>query len=246
MANARAGALLACAATVTLAGCFGATFSPDAPEGVSLAGSWKLDHAASDDGQKVLAKMREQAMTIIKRQQEETSARADTAPPDPMADSSPPEGGATPPAGPAQAGPAQGGAGQGAPRRGDPLRRSPMAAIIHALMERGDYLTVRQSPREFVLDYGTSSRTFTPGGHSVVSAAGGVGDQNSGWRHKSYVITIRAQNGPEITDVYSLSPDGAHLLETLSISSAELPAEQIKRVYNRTSEQAPRQAPTTD
>jgi hypothetical protein len=121
-----------------------------------------------------------------------------------------------------------------------------MAAIIHAMLERGDYLTIRQSPSEFVLDWGTSSRTFTPGGHSVVSAAGGVGDQNSGWSHKSYVIKIRPQNGPEVTDSFSLSADGANLLEKLSIASSELPAEQINRVYVRTTETAPRQTPTTD
>ena len=235
MAIVRAGALLACAAAVTLCGCM-TSHSPDAPKGVSLAGSWKLNHAASDDPQKVLAKMREQATRIIKRQQAEIAARTGTAPPDATGDGPPPEGGSPPPVSP----------GQGAAHRGDPLRRSPMAAIIRAMLERGDYLTIRQSPGEFVLDYGTFHRSFTPGGHSVVSAEGGVGDQNSGWNHKSYVITVRAQNGPEVTDSYSLSDDGQQLLETLAIGSAELPAEKIRRVYDRTTETAPRQTPTTD
>jgi hypothetical protein len=236
MATARADALLACAAAITLAGCISSHFSPDAPDGVSLAGSWKLDHAASDDPQKVLAKMRDQATKIIKRHQDEMAARTDAAPPDVMNDATPPEGGSPPPGSP----------GQGRAGHADPLRRSPMAAIIRTMMERGDYLTIRQSRSEFVLDYGTSSRTFTPGGHSVVSAEGGVGDQNSGWHNKSYVIRIKPQNGPEVTDSYSLSADGQHLLETLAIANAELPAEQINRVYDRTTETAPRQAPTTD
>jgi hypothetical protein len=238
MVTVRAGALLACTA-IALAGCLGSHFSADAPSGVSLAGRWKLDRAASDDPQKVLAKMREQANKIIKRQQAEMAARdvpqAEIAPEAPPAD-----GGAPPPGGFGS-----GGAPPGGPRR-DPLRHSPMAAIIRVLIERGDYLTIRQSPGEFVLDFGTFSRSFTPGGHSVVSAEGGVGDQNSGWHHSAYVIRVKPQNGPEVTDVFSLSSDGQHLLETVSIASSELPSEEIKRVYNRTTETAPRQTPSIE
>ena len=216
MATVRAGALLACAAAVALCGCVGSTFSPDMPEGVSLAGSWKLNHAASDDPQKVLAKMREQATKLIRRQQAEVAARTGTA-------AAGCHGRRTrareqvrrPPAG----------QGQGGPRRGDPLRRSPMASVIRAMLERGDFLTVHQSPSEFVLDYGTSRRSFTPGLHSVVSAEGGVGDQNAGWHHKSFVIRVKPQNGPEVTETYALSADGKQLIETFAIASAELPAE---------------------
>ena len=41
-------------------------------------------------------------------------------------------------------------------RRPDPLQLSPMAHIIMETVARGDFLTVRESPGEFVLDYGTS------------------------------------------------------------------------------------------
>jgi hypothetical protein len=234
MATVRAGALLACAAAVVLCGCVG--LSADTPASVSLAGNWKLNHAASDDPQKVLAKMRDQATKIIKRQQAEIEARTGSVPPDVMGDAPPPEGA------PAHAGTP----GQASAHRGDPLRRSPMAAVIHTMMERGDFLTVRQSPSEFVLDYGTSRRSFTPGQHSVVSAEGGVGDQTAGWHHKAFVIRVKPQNGPEVTETYALSADGKQLIETLNIASAELPAEGLKRVYDPTNETAPRQLPTTD
>jgi hypothetical protein len=214
----------------------GSHFSADTPAGVSLAGSWKLNHAASDDPQQVLAKMREQAAKIIRRQQAEMAARTGTTAPDVMNDAPPPAGAPPPP----------GASGQGGPRRGDPLRHSPMAAIIRTMVERGDFLTVHQSPTEVMFDYGTSRRSFTPGLHSVVSAEGGVGDQNVGWSHKSFVIKVRPQNGPEVTESYTLSPDGKQLLETLAIANAELPAEVIKRVYDPTSETAPRQLPTTE
>ncbi len=233
MATVRAGALLACAAAVALWGCVGPTASPDMPQGVSLAGSWKLNHAASDDPQKVLAKMRDQATKLIRHQQAEIAARTGTLPPDVMGDSPAPESTAPPAAAPA-------------PRRGDPLRRSPMASVIRAMLERGDFLTVHQSPTEFVLDYGTSRRSFTPGLHSVVSAEGGVGDQTAGWHHKSFLIRVKPQNGPEVTETYALSADGKQLIEIFAVASSELPAETLRRVYDPTSETAPRQLPTTD
>jgi hypothetical protein len=235
MATVRAAALLAGAA-VALGGCVGSTFSADAPQGVSLAGSWKLNHGASDDPQKMLAKMRDQATKIIRHQQEEIAARTGTLPPDVMGDAPAPAGSPPPAAG----------QGPGGPRRGDPLRRSPMASVIRTMLERGDFLTVRQSPNEFVLDYGTSRRSFTPGLHSVVSAEGGVGDQTAGWHHKSFIIKVKPQNGPEVTETYALSADGKQLIETFAVASAELPAETLKRVYDPTSETAPRQLPTTD
>lgn len=232
MAIVRTGVLVACAAFLA---CACATrFSSDAPAAVSLAGTWKLNHAASDDPQKVLAKMREEANKLIKRQMAEVAARTGITPQDPDA----------PP--PAAAGAPPGGAGGPAPRHGDPLRRSPMAAIVHALMERGDFLAIHQSASEIVFDYATVRRSFTPGAHSVVSAEGGVGDQMSGWHDRSYVIQIRPQNGPEVTETYALSPDGKQLLDTVAIAASELPAVHIRRVYDPTTETAPRNLPATD
>jgi len=121
-----------------------------------------------------------------------------------------------------------------------------MAHIIEAAVARVDFLTIRQSPSEFVLDYGATRRTFTPGLHSVVSAEGGVGDQTSGWKGREYVIDIREQTGPEVTESYGLSEDGKHLVQKLHIGEAELPAVTLTRVYDPTNETAPHQVPTND
>jgi hypothetical protein len=128
----------------------------------------------------------------------------------------------------------------------DPLRNSQMMRVLAAALARGDFLTVKSSAAEVVFDYGTSVRSFTPGVHSVVSAEGGVGEQVSGWSGHEYVITVRAQMGPNIAEHYSLSPDGKHLIEKLSIGPAELAAVNLTRVYDPTSEAAPRQLPTND
>src|SRR5216110_1142155 len=77
--------------------------------------------------------------------------------------------------------------------RPDPLLRSPMAHVLLMSVARGDFLTVRQRPGQFVLDYGASQRSFIPGARSVVSAESGVADQTSGWKGREYVIDVRGQ-----------------------------------------------------
>jgi hypothetical protein len=235
MPTVRAAAAVLVCALAALAGC-ATRLGAEPPAGVSLAGNWKLDPAASDDPQKLLAQMRAEAIKIINRRQ--------NAPPPPA-----PRPGQRGGAGSqvqeqeedavlAQPGPGE--------HRPDPLLRSPMAHVILTSLARGDFLSVRQSAGEMVLDYGTSQRSFTPGAHSVVSAEGGVGDQTSGWKGREYVIQIKAQLGPDVTERYGLSADGRQLVEMLHIGSGELPAVDLKRVYIPTNETAPRQLPSND
>ena len=233
----RAGGVLLCAAAATsLAGCAGSRLSPDAPAGVTLAGAWKLNRAASDDPQKVLERMRAEAFKRMGR-------RVTAAPrPDVRGGgrrSSPSDDQ------PLEEDPVPVRAAHGAPRP-DPLLRSPMAHVLLTSIARGDLLTVRQGPGEFALDYGTSQRSFTPAARSVVSAEGGVADQSSGWQGREYLIRVRAQLGPDVTERYGLSADGKHLVAKLHIATEELSAVDLTRVYDPTNETAPRQLPTND
>jgi hypothetical protein len=216
-----------------LAGCGGHLAEAPAP-GASLAGAWKLNPTTSDDPQKVIERMRAQALQRMGRQEQ-------TAPPQQVATHH--HGGA------GGAADTQGGAQQEVSDPGhhlDPLRNSQMMHVLAAALARGDFLNVRIRAGEVVLDYGTSVRSFTPGGHSVVSAEGGVGDQTSGWSGRDYVIHLRAQMGPNVAEQYSVSADGKHLIETLRIGPAELPVVNLTRVYDPTSETAPRNLPTND
>jgi hypothetical protein len=223
------GWVLCAAASAVLCGCATRT-SADAPPTVSLAGNWKLDHAASDDPEKVLAKMRAEAFHLLGQR-----------PPEPPPGVRPAPGTDVPPPGQEDYSPDARG------RRPDPLRRSPMARIILANIARGDFLTIHQSPGEFVLDYGGLRRSFTPGQRSVVSTIdGGVGDQTSGWKGAEYVIELKAQMGPTVSESYGLASDHKRLIEKLHIGSAELPAVDLTRVYEPTSETAPRQLPVND
>lgn len=235
----RATGVLLCAAAIVLPGCAGSRPAEEAPPGVHLAGAWKIDHGAGDDPQKILEQMRAEALKILGH------------PPQPRQVLSAPnhpgrqgQGQSTDmPATPAEAAYAQ--LAPGTPR-GDPLRHSPMAHVIMNSVARGEFLTVRQGPGEFVLDYGSSRRSFTPGQHSVVSTESGVGDQTSGWKGHAYVIEVKAQQGPLVTEEYALSPDGKQLLAKLHIASAELPAVSMTRVYVPANESAPQQLPTSD
>jgi hypothetical protein len=216
-----------------LAGC-ATGFKADAPAGVLLAGTWRLDHAKSDDPQVVIHTMRTEALKQMQKlglAQERALAQVDAPPP---------RGGPPPPV---PSGEQVFSPDQSSPRA-DPLRRSPMMHVLAEAIERGDFLTVRQSSDELVLDYGSSVRSFTPGGRSVVSAENGVADRTSGWKGHQYVIRDKAQMGPSVVETYELSPDGQHLVETLHIGPYELPAIELKRVYDR-AEAAPRQ-PNTD
>src|SRR5579862_5391088 len=227
--------LAACAAAgLALCSCADSRLSNEPAAGVSLAGLWKLDHAASDDPQKLLATMRAQAIKIISRHQAAIAA----APP-PMRGGRPDQDYIPPEEDPLFAPGPDG-------RRPDPLKRSPMAQVIMQTAARGDFLAVRQSPDELMFDYGTSRRSFTPGAHSVVSTETGVGDQISGWKSGEYVIEIKGQLGPNVTESYGLSPDKHELIDKLHISAGELPAVSLTRIYRSTTDIAPQQLPSTD
>lgn len=218
---------LVCSAAVSIGAC-ATGYKAESPPGVNLAGNWKLDPAASDDPQKLLAHMREEAEHIIARSlQQQGYGRG--------------RGGGP---GDEDYPPGAGGPGAGGPRP-DPLRRSPMAHTIMTADERGEFLTIRQSPDEFVLDYGGTRRSFTPGQHSVVSAEDGVGDQRTGWSGRSYVIEVREQYGSTVTEEYSLGAAG-ELVEKLHVGGAELPAVTLMRIYRPNQDSAPRLAPSND
>jgi hypothetical protein len=233
--------LLCLLLVASLAGCGGHLAEAPAP-GASLAGAWKLNPTTSDDPQKVIERMRAQALQRM-------SHREQTAPPQQAATHHHGGGGGGGAGNAGGAADTQDGTQQEVSDPGhhlDPLRNSQMMHVLAAALARGDSLTVRISAGEVVFDYGTSVRSFTPGAHSVVSAEGGVGDQTSGWSGRDYVIHLRAQMGPDVAENYSMSADGKHLIETLRIGPAELPVVNLTRVYDPTSETAPRNLPTND
>jgi hypothetical protein len=243
----RAPKSLACVAFLltTLSGCLGAGLDPDTGHTPQLQGVWRLDRAASQDPQKIIDRLNAEAR---KRMQ-----RAMNAPP-PMSDNGPGRGGRGGRGGAAgqqqspddiQAEPPMGPGGPGGPG-GDPLRNSPTMHELRAILQRSDYLTIKQSPEQMSFDYGTTVRSYTPGDKSVVSSENGVADQTSGWSDKKYTIRTRPQLGPRVEEEYSLSPDGKQLIVKVTIGPFELSKVELTRVYDRTGEVVPNSAPSND
>ena len=93
-------------------------------------------------------------------------------------------------------------------------------------------MTIEQSPDRFVIVRGDSRRSYTPGGHSVVSVEDGVADQTSGWKGREYMIDVRPQVGPHLNERFGLTADGK-LIEKVSLSEDGLPTLEFTRMYDR-------------
>ena len=224
---------------VALAGCAGVSrLDPSPAKPVDFSGSWVLDRASSEDPKPVLDKLRPKAL----------SRRDLPAPDDTQTDESgPPSGGG------------QQGIPRGRSRRGgqdqppvvyrnsnEAYTHSTVLKMLLADLARAEQMTIQQSPDRFAIDYGSSVRSFTPGSVSVVSAAWGVADQSSGWKGRDFVIHVKPQTGVPSVERYSLSEDGKHLTEELSLGGGDFPSVQLKRVYDRTDRPLPRAVPTND
>ena len=217
-------AVLCCALTL-LVGC-GPHVQPDAPSGVSLAGSWRLNRQASADPDALITAIVEKEMKHMRRH-----ARPDDEEPDEL----------PPPPAPGEAGSSRQGRRSEAvvPPAGMFRPRGGMAAYLRSqytdalgVLLTGDGLVIEQASERFVVARGDSRRTFTPGGHSVVGVANGVADQNSGWNGREYVIDVRPQVGPHVTERYTLGP-GGQLIEKVSLSGDGLTKLEFTRVYDK-------------
>jgi len=232
------------ASVTALPGCFGPRVSSEQPAGAHLQGVWKLNHSASDDPQKIVQTLHDEAMKKIRH----------------AMNAQPPmdaEGGPGSQQGGQHQSRRRGGGGYGgsqsdelppqAPGPGmDPLRNSPTMHALRDVMQRSDYLTIRQSPDQISFDYGNTARSYTPGGHSVVSSENGVADQTSGWSGKEYTVYIKPQLGPVIMEEYALSPDGKHLIVKTHIGPFELSKVNLTRVYDATDAVAPNSRPSNE
>jgi hypothetical protein len=193
---------------------------------VSLAGSWKLNRQASADPDAMITAIVEKEMKHMRRR----SHGYDEDDPDaPL----PGEAGAGGPGGKGRAADnVDAPHGMFRPREGmAAYLRSQYTNALGSVLS-GEGLVIEQSPERFTLRRGDSQRSFTPGGRSVVGVAGGVADQTTGWKGREYVIDVRPQVGPRVTERYGLGPDG-RLIEKVSLSGDELPKLEFTRVYDK-------------
>jgi hypothetical protein len=215
---------------LALAACGGGAgrLKPETPAGVNLAGTWRLNRQASEDPQPMLEKIRQDEMKRMRRYMR-------TADDDPDLD--PYENGTSG----ERRGP-RGGAERGTSERsGDDaervggrrgrFRQLPYEQALGAALS-SDSLKIEQSPTRFAIIRGDDTRSFTPGGESVVSVADGVADQHSGWSGREYVIEVRPQVGPRVIERYGLSADGRQLVEKFTLTDEGWPKLEFTRVYD--------------
>jgi hypothetical protein len=232
-------------AAVLLAGCGVARLNESPSKTVDMSGSWVLDRSASDDPQPLLDKLRPKPVTNRGwgGQQPDDGTGL---PPD---DTGPPGGGGQ--QGGGQRRSRRGGQGQDQPQlayrnNNDAFTHGNVIKMLQADLARAGAITIKQSPDQFSIDYGSGVRSFTPGSISVVSASWGVADQSSGWKGKDFVIQVKPQTGVASYERYSLSEDGRRLSEELQLGGGEYPSVKLKRVYDRTDKPLPRAVPNLE
>lgn len=231
------GALLMAA---TLTGCIGSNLKPETPNDVQLQGVWKLNRAASDDPEKILDTLRAEALKRVRRALNAPLPSVSQSGGGQRRRGGGGQGGAVPDQPLPEDLPQQPGPGT------DLLRNSPTTHELRAILQRSEYLTIRQSPEQMAFDYGTTVRSYTPGGHSVVSSENGVADQNTGWNGKQYVVNVKPQLGPQVVEEYALSPDGKQLIVKSHIGPFELSKVNLTRVYDATGTVVPNSRPSND
>jgi len=253
-----AGVLLGVVLAASLAACGAPRLEADTPTNIDLAGQWRLNRQASEDPRALIAKLQEKVAKQMRRNRPEDDLYGE----EPGSEGGPASGG---PGGRGgyggrnEGGEARGSRGgansqstdqSSAPDGGWRSRMNPNSFLRvrydAALGSRlsGDGLTIEQSPDRFAITRGDSRRSYTPGVHSVVSVTDGVADQTSGWKGREYVIDVKPQVGPHLTERYGLTADG-QLIEKVSLNESGLPKLEFTRVYERGAA-PPRGLPTSN
>jgi hypothetical protein len=235
MSSTRANAALVCAtaliAAAALTGCAGTPrLSAQLPDGVHLAGDWKLDAAHSDDLGSAIARLHAQQAKGRRHDADESQQQ---------------QGfggyGRRQPGGGQQGGQQ----GQEAGEQGlgviGPVRTSAVDELM-SNVPQGDYLRIKVSSGAFTVVSGDSSDEYTPGVESDISAVQGDAQQFTGWKGTDYVIDTRPQLGAEITQTFSLTKDGT-LSMTVRLSGKGIHF-TLTRIYDRTTGVIPLAPPT--
>jgi len=208
-----------------VAGCTAPRVHDTPPPNYSIAGMWELNPALSSDEAKALASLQPKPRGRKDRQNGAGSAPGDKPAPevinDPTTDLPPID--------------LSSGGRYAYPSRPSErdAYRPPLDFQNNALLG-GQWLKIRQTDTEVSIVNAATSRSYTPGEHSVVSVPSGVADQDSGWSGRDYLIYLRPQIGPSVKETYTLSPDGRQLLVKIEVGSeGRNEAMKVTRVYDR-------------
>ncbi|HTY94119.1 MAG TPA: hypothetical protein VMC02_09540 [Steroidobacteraceae bacterium] len=208
-----------------MAGCTGIRVSDQPPPNYSIAGVWELNAALSSDADKVLAALQPKPRPGALAEKG-VAGPATVIINDPTTD--------LPPADASRGGRGRGGGMFAAGAQNDRnAYRPPIDFQTNALLG-GQWLIIRQTDTEVRIANAATTRSYTPGEHSVVSVPSGVADQDSGWSGRDFRVYLKPQIGPSVEETYTLPADGKHLTVTIRVGSeGRNQAIKVIRVYDR-------------
>ncbi len=126
-----------------------------------------------------------------------------------------------------------------APRTGANLVEEFLAHV-----PEGNDLALRVAPGVFTQQTGAGSEQCTPGVLLAVTLGHVGADEICGWNGRAFVVRIKPEYGPTLTERYALAPTG-ELVLTLRLAGGGLDVRLVRR-YRRTSRPPPSPLPTGD
>ena len=113
-----------------------------------------------------------------------------------------------------------------------------------AHVPEGNDLALRVAPGAFTQQTGAGTEQCTPGVLTAVTLGKVAADEICGWNGRTFVVRIKPEYGPTLTERYALASDG-ELVFTLRLAGGGLDARLVRR-YRRTSRPPPSPLPTAD
>ncbi len=113
-----------------------------------------------------------------------------------------------------------------------------------AHVPEGNDLALRVAPGAFTQQTGAGSEQCTPGVLLAVTLGHVGADEICGWNGRAFVVRIKPEYGPTLTERYALAPKG-ELVLTLRLAGGGLDVRLVRR-YRRTSRPPPSPLPTGD
>jgi len=113
-----------------------------------------------------------------------------------------------------------------------------------AHVPEGNDLALRVTPAAFTQQTGAGAEQCTPGVLIAVTLGHVGADETCGWSARAFLVRIKPEYGPTLTERYALAPNGALIL-TLHLAGDGLDVRLIRR-YRRTSHPPPTPLPSAD
>jgi hypothetical protein len=199
------------ASLAVLSACGGPRLAADSPPAAELRGTWRLDPAASDDAEAIIA------AALPK-------PRRTTPPRQPPPDAPPRADGSAAP-----------------PPRGTAVREEPefgagsARTFARAFAAPATMLRIGGSPREIEIDQDGRRRRLAPGDETPFSVTDRFGTRrvSSGWERDEFVIVSRNSSGFEVVERFRRGTAPDTLTTAVTLKARGLDSIRVRSLYRR-------------